>query len=296
MPAARSRTEHWRDCLHKVFERGGALEVSIDRQGPTVSGPSTDQASSGSDVVWRCRIIAINNDHIVVEAPAAFGSSIELRPNLKLIGAMTIGQNRWMFHVNSMGYTEGRGTKRHLMLSLPEDVERCARRSFYRISTADLRLPTVQCWPLLDLSSAIAAEAANREQVRESQRHRTKPMTARVTDEAFLLPEVGPNFSAQLLNLSGGGLGLVLKQSDTAALSTRPCLWLMIDLRPDVLVPIAVTARVAHTHVDSSQNLYAGMAFDFSSNPEHRVFVADTISDYIQALQSRGEGSEAIAA
>ncbi len=29
----------------------------------------------------------------------------------------------------------------------------------------------------------------------------------------------------------------------------------------------AVTARVAHTHIDSAQNLYAGMAFDFSHNP-----------------------------
>ena len=31
MPASRSRTDHWFECLRKVHERRGALEITIDR-------------------------------------------------------------------------------------------------------------------------------------------------------------------------------------------------------------------------------------------------------------------------
>ena len=48
-----------------------------------------------------------------------------------------------------------------------------------------------------------------------------------------------------------------------------------MDLRPDIAAPIGVTTRLAHTHIDSAHNLYAGLAFDFSHNLSHRKFVVD---------------------
>src|SRR5262245_65159190 len=84
--------------------------------------------------------------------------------------------------------------------------------------------------------------------------------------EPILLPDVGPLFTAKLVNMSGGGLGLRIGPSEAGAAERRPFLWLRVDLRPQIPVPIAVTARLVHTHIDSGQNLYAGMAFDFAHN------------------------------
>jgi hypothetical protein len=79
----------------------------------------------------------------------------------------------------------------------------------------------------------------------------------------------------------------LLTPENAKALSSRPFLWLRVDLRPDIPAPIAVTCRVAHTHIDSSQNVYAGLAFDFSHNTGHRQFIVDVFAAYVEALQTR---------
>jgi hypothetical protein len=296
VPASRSRTEQWRDCLKKVHERNGALEISIDRS-------SDANPDAGSDVVWRCRVIAITESHVLVEPPAAFGASIKLEPGVKLVGAMTIGQNRWMFHTSTLGYRDtspaSRPGDRALMLGLPERVERCTRRSFFRISTANLQLPRVQCWPLLDPSSVVAPEAANRLEITDLYKAQALGPTSVPDDsgpEPSVLPEVGPPFKAKLLNVSGGGLGLLVAPEDAAALNSRSYVWLRVDLRPHIPAPAAVTARVAHTHTDSSQNIYAGLAFDFAHNPSHRKFVVDLFAQYLDALQRQQKQAQNLAA
>lgn len=297
MPASRSRTEHWRDYLVKLHERGGALEISVDR-GRTPGEPGS--ADRGSDLVWRVKMVALRSGSIVVEPPSACGATIPLSPGVRLIAAMTIGQNRWMFHTRTLGHADGPpGHGRMLVLEMPTAVERCTRRGFFRISTADLRLPEVQCWPLLDPGSVGAAEAANRARINElSAAHASAGPAPYELDapDSILLPEVGPLFGAHLLNLSGGGMGLLLRPEDGRALESRPFVWVRVDLRPDVPAPVAVTCRVAHTHIDSAQNLYAGLAFDFSHNPAHRKFVVDLFTAYVNRLQTRAMAPAAKAA
>lgn len=285
MPASRSRTEHWLDNLKKVQERSGALEISVDR-----TAPGASQQSPGTDVVWRVRVVRITDKHIVVEPPAAFGASINLEPGIALIGAMTIGQNRWMFHTRTLAAASGsRPGDATLTLELPQQVERCTRRSFFRISTANLELPRVQCWPLIDPTSVVAAEAANRAEIRDllsGNAPEAAWLRAQSEDpQPVLLPEVGPPFRASLLNVSGGGLGLMVAPEDAAALHSRPYVWVRLDLRPHIPAPAAVTARIAHTHTDSTQAVYAGLAFDFSNNPAHRKFIVELFSQYAEALQ-----------
>ena len=45
--------------------------------------------------------------------------------------------------------------------TLPDEVRRCQRRSFYRVETARINLPVVDVWPLLDPKSILLAERAN---------------------------------------------------------------------------------------------------------------------------------------
>lgn len=284
MPATRSRTELWREQLHRLYERNGALEISIR----PADGPAEPAEGGGADVVWRVRIVSISDEAIVVEQPAVFGEEVGLRPGVDLIGAMTIGQNRWMFHTRTIGAKPGApGHGDQLILSMPEHVERCTRRGFFRISTAELRLPAVQCWPLNDPLSVIAAETANRIRIQDLMDNSPEVHNAEAANDPILLPDVGPAFTARLLNLSGGGLGLLVNHEDIQTATARPYLWLRMDLRPMIPEPVAVTVRTAHSHIDSTQSLYLGLAFDFAANPGHRQFVADLFGGYLQELQRR---------
>ena len=288
MPANRSRTEHWRDNLQKVVERGGSLELAIASPASDGTAPSD---SAGTDVVWRVKLLAMRHDALVVEQPAAFGSTFKLLPNIALIGAMTIGQNRWMFHTRTLGGTSApTGGQATLLLAPPDRVERCTRRSFYRISTASVRLPRVQCWPLLNPASVGPAEAANRTLLRDLINANSGPIVDRAEDlrpDSLLLPEVGPMFQAQLLNISGGGMGLVVDRSDMQVATSKPFWWMRVDLRPDIPAPIAVSARLAHTHIDSTQALYCGVAFEFGHDASQRDFVVSLFARFTDELQRR---------
>jgi uncharacterized protein YlxP (DUF503 family) len=50
-------------------------------------------------------------------------------------------------------------------------------------------------------------------------------------------------------------------------------------------VPLCASGKVVHTHIDSSQRTYVGIAFDFSFNPAHESQVADLILEYIDRQQ-----------
>ena len=50
-------------------------------------------------------------------------------------------------------------------------------------------------------------------------------------------------------------------------------------------VPMNATGKVVHTHIDSTQKTYVGIAFDFSFNPAHQKLVGDQIQHYIEQKQ-----------
>jgi hypothetical protein len=274
VPASRSRTERWFECLRQVAQRDGAIEITIPASG-----------LGGSDLIWRVRIVALTDDEIVVEQPNAAGQYIEFSPGVSIIGVMAIGQNRWMFRTNILPPDKNRSSRpiRVLRLVMPDHVERCQRRNFYRISTAEISLPKVECWPLINPSSVVAAEVANRALISELIRSGGAPH--RFEDESLLLPEVGPRFVARLVNLGGGGAGLMIDRSEASAADRARLFWVRVNLMPTIPAPIAMTARLVHTHIDSSQNIYAGMAFEWAFHTSHRDFVVAQITRYVAQLQ-----------
>lgn len=273
MPANRSRTDRWRDCLWQIYERSGAIEVSLARPEGSLD--------AGHDLIWRVKIARLSESEIVVDQPAAFGRTFRLSAGTSVVGAMSIGQNRWMFRTRALpSPNDGR-----LRLAMPEHVERCPRRSYYRASTAAVALPPVECWQLLDPSTVVAAEVANQAHVRDMQQRRAGGAEPLVEIEP-LLPEVGPRFTAELVNISGGGLGLIVPPGEASGLDRARFLWVRLDLRPDVPAPIALTGRLVHTHMDSAQNVHAGLAFEFGFNPDHREFVVGEVCTLVARLQS----------
>jgi hypothetical protein len=285
VPASRSRTERWRDSLRQVFERDGALEISIPTSRPSpAGGEQTDSGWHSADLIWRVRITSLSDTEIVVEQPTAAGTAIDLQPGVRLVAVMAIGQNRWMFHTRVLSGAQGGGracTLRTIRLAMPSNVERCQRRNFFRISTAELSLPTVECWPLLDPTSVAPAELANRAHIQEL----LATGAQGGHDETQILPEVGPKFAARLVNFGGGGAGLMLDPADAGSVDRARLYWLRLNLRPHIPAPLALTARLVHTHVDSTQAVYAGLAFEWSFNPPHREFVVEQICRCVGNIQ-----------
>lgn len=277
MPANRSRTERWRDVLHQIFERGGGLEITVDR------GDNLPE-NAAADIVWRVRLLHIDDQFITVEPPAAVGRSLNFSLGTPIVVVMAVGQNRWMFRSTitaSATQHSSRGTlERVLKLDMPTQVERCARRNFYRVSTAEITLPDVTVWPVRGVETAIPAEVANAAQVHAAQRG------SAVSPDTFntILPEVGTPFAAKLMNVGGGGLGLILTKENSSNLDQSRLFWLKVDLGTSSGVPLGIVARLAHTHIDSEHNTYAGMAFEFSHNSAHREFIVEQFTRYVDSI------------
>jgi hypothetical protein len=146
------------------------------------------------------------------------------------------------------------------------------------MSTAALRLPQVTCWPLLNPMSVMVAEIANKAAIQELEQGRGRAGGSEV------LPDVGPSFGATLMNLGGGGVGLLVGKHEAGSVDSSRLLWMRLDLTPQIVAPLGVTARIAHVHRDSEQNLYIGGAFDFSFHPAHKDFVVSQMTRYVQDL------------
>lgn len=287
MPANRSRTERWKECLADIAQRGGGIELSIDR-GQSI----TDQPRP--DLVWRVRLTSVNDVELVAEHPTSLHKAVDLPAGTMLIGAMTIGQNRWMFRTRVLGPTLGQSRgPAMLRLSAPDHVERCSRRSFYRVPLGSVELPQVEIWPLLDPLSAVAAEVADRAAVHDIENATQAPAAGL---GGPVLPDVGPRFLGHLANLGGGGAGLLIDRHDCGPLDCSKHLWLRIDLRPELAAPVGLVAKVAHTHADSSGRIYAGVAFEFGFSQGHKEFVAEQIHRYVSAVTAAGRAARRDAA
>lgn len=257
------------------MSRGGGLEFAVAR---------ADADESTPDLVWRVRLLEVNRDNLVVAHPGAMGHSFEVGVGTPLIGIIAVGQNRWMFHSSVKAVTRGTEGRPQLVVESPQRVERCLRRHSNRISTASINPATVRCWPLLDPASAVAAEMAC--SVLSDECRAKGTILAGDATAHETLPNVGPGFTASLANVGGGGVGLTVEPDQANALDAQRVFWLSFDFRPVLPAPFGLTARLAHTRIDSAQTLHAGLAFDFARNPGHQNFVLRQFDQFMRASQS----------
>ena len=87
---------------------------------------------------------------------------------------------------------------------MPITVERCQRRRDYRIETDTLALPEISAWPLLDPRSIVLPERMCQLRM---ERHFAGETTTQAIEEKDVMPDVGPSFTATLVNIGGGGVG-----------------------------------------------------------------------------------------
>lgn len=289
MGANRSRNERFRESFQQICDKGGCLEFSLAPKEGTNADPHR-----APDLVWRVRLMQVSDNEIVVERPSAAGKAFSIPENVELVGVMVIGQNRWMFKTKTLNRATAGGKQGQsqgilggcLRVAMPDHVERCTRREFNRVSIAELHLPKVEVWPLLEPSSVIAAEEANRAMIHSLEKSGKVSQTNSIENSDFALPIVGPKFHASLMNLGGGGLGLLIDKSEAQAAGRAKLVWMRLDLRPGLAAPLGLTAKIVHTHIDSTQSLYAGVSFEFAFHQSHREFVIEQIERYIANLQA----------
>ena len=288
MPASRSRTNEWKRSLQQVFDRGGAIEFAVMRPDAPNDSDDPHLHAQGGDLVWRVKVLKLDEDAMIVEAPMALGRNIEIEPGIELVGAISIGQNRWMFRTKNLGNASGSSDKsrshRALKLALPEKVRRCQRRA-PRFDTRELQLPEVEVWPLLDPKTVVFVEQALQNAWVTSKEGKKPDIEATQTEE--IMPTVGPRFSATLMNLGGGGIGLRVEQDAAQILGRHRVFWVRMPLEPELDVPVCATGKVVHTHIDSQQRTYAGVAFDFTFNGAHQQVVGEQIQSYIERVQAK---------
>jgi hypothetical protein len=287
VPATRSRTENWRQSLDDIARKGGALEITLARHADDGALHGGEGAQDHANLIWRVRVLGITDHDILVEQPSTLGHTVRLSPGADLVGLIAIGQNRWMFRTVNLGEGEtvaaGGRTLRGYRLRMPASVERCQRRNFYRISTVGLVLPKVDVAPVIDPASAAVAETANRCHIADLLDQNAGLGPAAPSPQ--LTPDIGPASSAVLVNIGGGGVGLLFERGEAAPLDASTLYWLRIGLLPHIPAPLAVCARLKHTHIDSAQRVYAGMAFDFAHGPAHEKFVVDQLLRYVALVQ-----------
>ena len=90
-----------------------------------------------------------------------------------------------------------------------------------------------------------------------------------------------------LRRLGGGGVGLVVPSQYRSESDSGKLFWLRMDLRPTIPAPLVLSAKLAHSHIDSQQSTHAGFAFEFGYNNQHKDFVIKQISRYLGAMQTK---------
>jgi hypothetical protein len=284
LPATRSRTENWRRSLEQLCERNGSLEIAVAQH---VLEGGAEPGDEGNHLIWRVRLLKLAEDGIIVEQPSALGQTIHLDESLCLVAVIAIGQNRWMFRTTILERTRFQLNDRMKLIALrlewPEKVERCQRRAFYRVSTVALSLPDVHMYPLLEPGSVWQAEEDSRARSAISQEALLRG--DQIPEARPVLPQVGPEVTAKLINIGGGGVGLMAGPEHAALINNHRQYWLQLALPPVLMTPFGVQARLAHTHLDSAQNMYLGMQFEFNQSPSYRQFIVDQVCRYVTEMQ-----------
>jgi len=278
MPAKRSRTLRWRDCLEEIHARGGSIDVAIARD---------DEDGPSRQLVWRVNLLGLGRDELVIEEPATMGTPIRLRDGIELVGIMSIGQNRWTFRTENLGRTEtalnAHRTVRAYRLRMPTRVTRTQRRDYYRLAVAGLDLPAVELWPLNDPRSTLVAERLMAEASRAVQRGE-EPVLPDLNDPT-VRPDMGPPFDGTLLNVGGGGIGIRIPPEHSQIVNRHRLFWMRLDMPGALAVPILATAKLVHTHLQNDHSIYGGLSFDFSQNPDHQALVVDEICRFVVQQQ-----------
>lgn len=263
MATAAMASTDWPQRLRDLVDRNATLEL-------------TPSDTDGPAVTWKLRLLGLDEQALVVEKPATAGDAVKLSPRMLLSGAVVDGTQRWTFDTQLIEQTlfDLNATNRipALRLARPARAKGGQRRQSFRVGLHPDDAPDVKLWRLLDLASCLPAERHNDAQLRR----RGGKITALTTADR---PQLGPAFDATVVDLSAGGVALLLPRDIESILGDAAFFWLQLAL-PDGDVPLLGVIRPAQWRKEPAApgRVRVGFCFTFDHNPEHAAVFGDQMS------------------
>jgi hypothetical protein len=302
MPQASAQTTAgWQAALQQLERAGGVLDLTPVGQswdhgdGPgdaaeTASGNGED-GQEGEPAGWRGRLLALEEEAIVVEAPERDEAS-EADPTpaegQRLAFVLQGEVRRWSLRcrvLERFRFSLSRGRKiEGLRLSWPEEVQDAQRRQHFRVSTLSSTIPAVQLWRLEDPAACVAHEQYNRRrhvERRQGAKARREPGWPGLGPD---WPGLGEAWRGLIVDVSGGGLCVALPQEAMSLVQKGQLLWAELPL-PELEEPLYAVVRVVRSEPHSERVLRAGMAFYFEHHPRHERFITDRMCAYARYLE-----------
>ncbi|MBI1368043.1 MAG: hypothetical protein GC162_05250 [Planctomycetes bacterium] len=281
MPHFTTAIPEWEQVFRRIAARSGVIELSRRKTPDACEQMTIHHEADGSHQVanintWRVRAFDMDRAAIIVERPWSAKKSITIESDELLDVLMVEGQRRWTFQCVVLGQSMFalNASKKviALRLSRPLKVHDGQRRDFFRVDTAGSPFPSVHLWHLMDIESCAEYQQYTmlRHRTPESQRQELKAPTE---------PPIGEDFAAMVMDVSGGGLGMLLPRTIEWLLPTAPLLWTKITL-PDIEEPLFAVSRVAHWRDENAKLIRVGVCFHFDHFPEYKPFLTDLLSHF----------------
>ena len=264
----------WTQLAADTALRNGTIEIRID---PAYH----DVVEERRGLLYRVRLLAIENDHWIIERPFSLQGKPSVQAGMKLIGILGTAASRWSFCTDARSaglYQLNSESKVPVMhLTLPSHVQSAQRRAYYRVAMLGEQKARARVWPLLDVESARFAELAN------STLHKSN---GRSDSTIAAHPTVGTGCEGWVLDFSAGGLAIGIDQDLRLPLKQYETFWIEMSL-PTLKWPLCTTARLVRTFDESSEMSRLAYEFSFEHNPTHEKFVLDTLCRVAAAEQRR---------
>jgi hypothetical protein len=262
----------WFDLIKQTERRNGVVELRHD--------------SGKVDAVekfHKVRLLKIDHGRWIVERPTITAGAPGFHHGDHIFGILGPGAKRWGFtsRVLASGVFQLNAEHRIpiLRLAAPTHIHSAQRRAYFRVSTVGAGVGDVQVYPLMDLDSVMDVENTI------MQLHRDGGVDGMISG-ALPRPNIGPGHKAEMFDISGNGVSLLVNNSLRDAMQGHDLYWLTFTL-PQTAGQIGVVARRIRLSKDADGSPVAAFHFQYKHDPAYGRFAADLICRFAADEQRR---------
>jgi len=241
----------WRGVFEQLVQTGGTVEVT------GLSESIADELAP----VYRCRLLAFDDDGLVIERPTAplAGRYFRRDGHLTILAANTA--QRWQclasvirrvkFPLNDRVRVDA------LELTAPKDVQSAQRRAYFRVSVTERDLQPALLMPI-DEDGAGGQGAAADDDRADPREPAANPRRSRA-------------FKAELRSLGGGGLGVTASRdvlADVEYMNRYRCRFSL----PTDEAPVEIGVQLVHIQPHSEDLVYLALRFEAEDAQRQQQF------------------------
>jgi c-di-GMP-binding flagellar brake protein YcgR len=284
MPSLATRSvSDFRKALEETAARDAVVELALAY--PPKQEPNADPNNPAVNPQWRVRLLDLDDEELIIERPApqVSANTPGLEHGLALDATIGSGASRWTFRTQVIARQHHQLNAKQkvaaIRLAAPTRIRSAQRRSFFRVSMANASAQPVHLWALFNPATCVPAEKANQAL------HEADPPPEQPPHSP--LPAIGDHFTAELVDISGNGLGLSIGARETIKIEKHRLYWVQLQL-PDLAWPLLFVAQLVHVRHDRAhRRANLGMQLVYKHHPPYQKFVEDMICRFTVREQRR---------